>query len=357
MSNILRAFRSGMAVCVALAYSQTPAPAAKRVTLSITALDGKGNPVTDLTGSDFKIFDNGKPQTIAAFENAAPAGATVSTLILLDLLNSVPARREYISKQITSAVEPLDSGDSVFLLLLNNRGGTIPVRGLNRNPDEDTKLEGKAWNKQVHALLEDALKKSSGFRPFDDSQNTVRASTTFRTLLELGAQLNAISGPKTIVWITTGVENRIHTSSCNEVQWPSGAELFQAARCRKDCQWQDGWCLDYEPFLRNFGGTLEQSGIAIYNVIEKPDGVVPMTGEGSEEDTLTQLAGLTGGRTYSDGNIERAFADSRRDLAARYRMSFEPSAKDGKFHKLRVACSRKGVHFETRRGYLADQPQ
>ena len=56
-----------------MAQSQSPTvPAAdlahvKDVILTVTAVDGRGDPVTDLARDDFQIYDDGKPQAIAAF--------------------------------------------------------------------------------------------------------------------------------------------------------------------------------------------------------------------------------------------------------------------------------------------------
>lgn len=62
------------------AWSQTPPPPPpeqspytlqvhSRVVLTdVTITDGKGNPIHGLTRSGFRIFDNGRPQTIASFE-------------------------------------------------------------------------------------------------------------------------------------------------------------------------------------------------------------------------------------------------------------------------------------------------
>jgi hypothetical protein len=107
-----------LTACVLLAHAQP-----KDVILNVTAVDAKGHPVTDLTSADFQIFDQGKVQHFASFQ--ASAAQPPTTLIFLDLLNSIPGHREYESTLIVHALEPLETGDSVYLYLLTNHA-SIP---------------------------------------------------------------------------------------------------------------------------------------------------------------------------------------------------------------------------------------
>jgi hypothetical protein len=61
-----------IAVTLALVFAPPqdaqPAPAGTRlVDLNVIAVDGRGDPVTDLTADDFQIVDAGKPQRIVLF--------------------------------------------------------------------------------------------------------------------------------------------------------------------------------------------------------------------------------------------------------------------------------------------------
>jgi hypothetical protein len=80
-------------------FGQSPSPPSL-VHLRVAALDPAGRPVSDLSASDFKIWDQGKLQTIVAFSHQAAAplgpreytnrpGGVVPhhTAILFDLLN------------------------------------------------------------------------------------------------------------------------------------------------------------------------------------------------------------------------------------------------------------------------------
>src|SRR5580693_1026807 len=84
----------------ALALVVTPAPiygaragdipTASNVTLNLTAVNGSGEPISDLTQDEIHLFADGKPQPIAGFQDGAaksPAGPRPTTVILFDLMN------------------------------------------------------------------------------------------------------------------------------------------------------------------------------------------------------------------------------------------------------------------------------
>jgi hypothetical protein len=176
----------GMALAASGILAQTPVlaaapqstvnaqPANSRV-LNVTALDEKGRPVTDLTSADFQIFDDGKPQKITDFFPplpAAPGMAASTTLILFDLLNSVFTERENTATLIVQALQPVETGDSVFLYLLTNHGdlvpvhalampqkATVPVRGASHQKSSDS-----PWTQQVHPLLDQEIEKVNALR-------------------------------------------------------------------------------------------------------------------------------------------------------------------------------------------------
>jgi hypothetical protein len=97
--------------------------------------------------------------------------------------------------------------------------------------------------------------------------------------------------------------------------------------------------------LREFGEALARSGVAIYAV---PQSVVVGPG-------LDELAGLTAGRLNQDKDVGAAVRQARNDLRTSYQIGYFPPPQnwDGKFHKLRITCKRKGVRIQARSGYTA----
>jgi VWFA-related protein len=343
----------------------------KDVTLSVAAMDTNGHVVTNLTSSDFKIFDNGKLQHTVSFKPAAVQSGDETppptTVVLLDLLNGSPERYEYESQLLIRALEPLQSGNSVYLDLLTNHGDLYPVGGpgasqpggllpMAQGADVDEKPIGAPWTRQIHSLFDQAIQKVYGFRPIDDTDAGVRAEVTFRTLGQLAEQLSVLPGRKTIVWITRGAQNWVdYPYGCHDVTFP-GAGGYLAGTCSGDCRRLRGKCIDYTPFLRHFSMTLEQTSTSIYSVRENVGSSLPPNERGTAEDTLHRLADLTGAPMYSDGQTENAIVQSLENAPPRYQLGYEAPPPDGKYHKLRVVCTRKGVRTESRRGYFADQP-
>ncbi len=277
-----------------------------------------------------------------------------TTLIFWDLLNSIRGHREYTSSLIVRALQPLPLGDSVYLYLLTNHGELYPVHALQapRPPESG----GAPWTSQVRPALDQAIQKVYGLRPVDEQNEGIRAGETFHMLGELGEQLAQTPGPKTIVWITTGVSNwMLSPYGCQDLVFPGESGSYLAGKCSSDCAKWGGAekCIDYTPFLRHFSAEMARTGTSIYTVEETPVGGLPRAEQGSAKDTLQQLAGLTGGRMYSRGEVEKAIAQSLEDGRARYKLVFDGAA-DGKYHKLRVTSTRKGVNVEAPKGYFAE---
>jgi hypothetical protein len=59
---------------------------------------------------------------------------------------------------------------------------------------------------------------------------------------------------------------------------------------------------------------------------------------------------------YTGGEVGKAIAESLEDSRARYQIAFDAPPSDGKYHKLRVASTRKGVRLDAPRGYYGEQP-
>ena len=68
---------------------------------------------------------------------------------------------------------------------------------------------------------------------------------------------------------------------------------------------------------------------------------------GTPANTLQQLAELTGGRVYVSLNseVEPAIRDALQGVLGRYTMAYTAPVSDGKRHRLRVECTREGIHL------------
>jgi VWFA-related protein len=104
---------------------------------------------------------------------------------------------------------------------------------------------------------------------------------------------------------------------------------------------------DYSPKLQRLATTLDQSGITLNSVDQ---GSEPGSGTA---DTLKQFADLTGGRVYAS-DLDKAISEVMSASRSGYLIEYVAPPPDGKYHKIRVTCSRKGIRIQTRQGYYSN---
>ncbi len=357
---------------------QAPPPQAV-VNLNVIALDSKGQSVMDLQADDLRVQDNGKPQKISSFrrrqshlatpaalgprEYANRAGNVIphATVILFDQLNTQFADRGYVSNQLVNVLQKFESPDNLYLYLITTNGSLYPVHGLPGNEEDAAK--DSSWTRDIQAKLSEALRITLAHRPTDlviDIDARVRA--TFETLSMVAARLAAVPGRKTIVWLTHGVPISLSPARTGLADW-----------------------IDYTPYVEQLSQTLDHADVSIYAVQQSPPGTdtsgqadsgrmssanptgrggmsspsdpgaVPgVTGLGSEQ-TLDEFARLTGGRAWENNDIGGAIKQAVTDAKQSYLVSYTPPPEnwDGKYHKIRITCARKGVKLQARQGYYA----
>jgi hypothetical protein len=71
--------------------------------------------------------------------------------------------------------------------------------------------------------------------------------------------------------------------------------------------------------------------------------------------TLDEFANVTGGRQGSSKDIAAALKQAMNDVRVSYQLGYYAPERnwDGKFHKVRVTCKRKGVKIQAKTGYYA----
>ena len=348
--------------------AQAPPPEAQ-VNLNIVALDSKGQSVMDLSAADFRVSDNGKAQNIATFrrresrlspaETLGPrqysnrAGNAIphATVILFDQLNTQFADRGYVFNQLVRSLQQFESSDNLYLYLITTNGSLYPVHGLPDSEHTAAAADGP-WTRDIQARLTEALKITLAHRPNDLLVDIdARVRTTFATLSVVAARLAGVPGRKNIVWLTHGVPISLSPNRALAGDW-----------------------VDYTPFIQQLSQTLDRADVSIYAVQQSPPGSanVPESdmgrsasdgrgapdqaaaGIGSEQ-TLEQFASLTGGRAYTNNDISGAIKQAINDAKQSYLLSYTPPPEnwDGKYHKIRVTSTRKGIRLQTRQGYFA----
>jgi len=321
---------------------------------NVVAIDDRGQPVNDLTSSEFQVTDAGKRREIAFFRHnddklrQTPAlgpnefsnrrGGAVPhvTLVLFDLLNERFATRGVAANQIIKDLQPAESADSLYLYLLTLEGRTFAVHGLTGPEGESREQNGVPWTREIKPLLDGALRDVLRIKPVDIAEDVnFRVQVTLNALNSIALQLSMFPGRKNVVWVTDGVPIALGPR-------------------RSDT----GDFVDFTPLLRQLSEVFDRSGAAIYPVqqimLGSPDALNGGTGVDSRA-TLDELAGLTGGRPNSGKDIGAAVRQAVTDLRSSYQLGYyaQPRNWDGKFHKLRITCTRKGVRIQARSGYYA----
>lgn len=333
--------RSISIILLAASFAPAQSNPAKLVRLTAVAVDKQERPVRDLMSTDFKVFDNGKPQTIVFFRrgvghNAQPAplapnefsnrseGQRHTVVVLLDLLNNRFGARNYGANEITRALEDSESNADVYLYMLTLNGSLFPVVAL---PASGPRLgpPSEESNVSIQKSVDDAMRAVNRLRPLGVWINQ-QIDETYAAITTLALQMARFPGRKSLVWVTHGVPIEIRLE---------GGSYF-----------------DYTPSIAKFCDSLKNMGIAVYpNAISDQN----LTRSDPSMQTLDLIAGLTGGEVMAR-DVPGSVKQASRDEDANYTLQYYPSQekRDGKYHKVRVACSRSGVRILSEQGYYAD---
>ena len=192
------------------------------VLTDVTITDRSGNPVHGLTPSDFRIFDNGRPQKLASFEEhtgdtpaigSVSLGAhdfsngyllhppPVSNVILIDTSTLGLLDQMYLGEELTQFINVLPSGEP---LAIYNRMGLLTLLLQDFTSD--------------HGLLLTALQKAVPLFRQPDAQ----FASDLGALEQLMTQLQDLPGRKNILWFSGGSQFALRPDAST---LPSGVNL------------------------------------------------------------------------------------------------------------------------------------
>lgn len=298
------------------------------VRVNVVAVDSAGRPVSDLTATDFAVFDNGSPQQIASLrlnQNDQPS----PVVILFDLMNSGETSRGAVWSAIKTSLARTSFGGPLYLYLLAEDGSLYPVHALPGARAAQGSADA-SWIKDIGPLLDSAMQKVTQVRPQDvraasPVHLSARFNETYKALDDLRALMAASRGSKELLWITYGIPD--------EIQF-----------------WDHTWFYGTPP-LRQLGARFVQSGITVYSAdpgMNLDRGIL-------NRDSLDVLTGATGGRAFSTIDLNRGLDQIAAAARTNYSIEYEPAPTnwDGKYHKLHVTVARKGVRLQTELGYYA----
>jgi VWFA-related protein len=214
----------------------------------VVVTDRKGEPVKGLKKEDFQIFEEGKPQTIASFEEhkGVPDQAAMPPLphniytnypvekpadsvdvVLLDALNTPLSDQSKVRLQIASFLKSIPAGSHIAIFTLSSglqmvqgftSDGSLLLAALNKKPPQPSPLLGAGTvenldteiNKQLSltgagmpAGAVAAMEKMQQFQnQTQASQDRLRMNLTLQALQGLANYLQGIPGRKNVVWFS-----------------------------------------------------------------------------------------------------------------------------------------------------------
>jgi VWFA-related protein len=338
----------------------------------------KTGPVANLTGDDFTILDQGKPQKIAAFavrigQSAPPgllpskpgavsnrANGTSTTVFLFDSLNTadqtlgIPSSPQAVMRlEALKYLKAAKKGDqyAVYTLAKNIRvvedfSDDIPrvTQAVDRvwpehSPDQgadDFGNELLAQMLDLHNATANAMQKNA-VKEMQDAALKNRALITAQALESIARHLQGIPGRKKLVWLSSNfpavrTEQRAHNGLQTIEHQEFGREIDHAVRALND------------------------ANVAIYPIDPRDPYNAGLGAEGV--DTMNIFAEGTGGKAfYNQGDIAGAIKAAVDDSEVTYALGFYPQniKLDGSYHKLAVELAKKGLEVRARKGYYASE--
>jgi VWFA-related protein len=303
-----------------------------RVVLTDVAVtDKQGNPAHGLKVSDFRIFDNNKPQEIASFEEhhkdettpvsqpvLAPGVYTndylahpppVLNILFLDLTNISIEDQMYLAYQLGKFFEGLQPPDQVAIYARTG-GASILLQSFTSD----------------HARLRAAVRRIMprfpplGREYLDD----------FQTMRQIELYVGEIPGRKNVLWF-------------------SGGSTFYLRTDVTSLSVQDRWRAVYDE--------LEAHRIAIYPIDARGLTVAVSPSMLAQHAVMSNVAEATGGHAVYDYNgLALAAAEIIHNDGDYYTLTYSPRnfRYDNKWHKVRVTLPGTYYTLSYRRGYFAD---
>jgi len=311
------------------------------VRVDVSVVDGRANPVANLTADDFEIKEDGIAQAVQSFqflevtgdaqrpgdesltirsrEHAAAEAAREDVRVFLifwdeyhiERMPSANKAREFLTKFVTSAFGPAD--------LVGLMDPLTPLDAIELTRDREAlvraiqKLQGRyGIFLPTRSVIEEA------HLQFMSDVVRLRSEVTISALQAAAAYLGTLrESRKSIIFVSQGL---------------------------------DGLGRDAYHYLDELARAANGANTAIYTV--DPQG---LTG-GMSSGLLAEIAINTGGEAFLNVNYpERLLRRVVSAQSAYYLLGYQSSQNpsDGKFHKIDVRVKRRGLTVQARKGYWA----
>jgi VWFA-related protein len=384
------------ALALVAAAQEPPVPSfparAERVVVDVVVTDRNGEPVTGLAAADFEVSEDGERQRIVTFEaigpgtpptasGGGPAGTPAAPttgsvpgqfyVVAFDDVNMTPFKVLQAKAAVEAFVRSADEDDRILLVATSTgdarlsptgssrqdlldmvrdlKAGHLPDMSPDRISDYEAMLIHLLGDAETLARVHARIASSTGGGRMSTKANAAetyaraagRVRDTLRVLERLMDTMAREKGRKSVILVSEGfiLSPRIaEFRSVTQAAMRANAGLYFVDARRLDISGFDDIEPPWSTRRTDIAKTLaERAGEAF----------------GSE-----MLAQDTGGFTITNANdlaagMRRIAAETR----SYYLIGYDPTKEpDGRFRKIRVRVSRKGVRVRARRGYYAESP-
>lgn len=296
------------------------------VILNVGVADQKGRAVTNLSQSDFAVYEDGVKQSVVSFE---PSTAPFSLVLLLDMSGSTVNFRPTLKQSALRFIDALGPDDRVEVIAFNDKVQTLQRFTGDRREIAFAINEAKGrGNTNLYKAMRQALA--------DLSKEGKRR--------------------KAIVVLTDGLdteERKLDGKATAEAQ--TGDEAVATVKP------------DQSAALRSVLDLADRLGVTVYPLAlpsADPQKMLPLTPQQSAiysaaRTRMQTLADRTGGRLHEIRRLEdmgRLYAEVAAEMRTLYSLAYQSSnarPRDGKWRAVTVEVTRADAIARSRPGYYA----
>ncbi len=347
------------------------------VVVDVVAIDGKGQPVTDLKAADFTVLEDGKPQKISGFNFEHPGGALAQVMqvslppsvvtnapkfqsnslnvILFDTVNGDFAEHAYARDQLLKFLNSAELGRPVAIFALQTQLKLL----------HDFTTDNKALSEAVAKYRPPATtinsesieSRASAFSTRGDYHTSERGiETTLNQLNALAKVLAGYPGRKNLIWLSESFPLVLFPETMGQVNFdPQGLKNAGNGQSVHENLQTNAPFKDYAVLVKKVSDSLMAAQVAVYPV---DAGAVGKDDHLASQHTADNMAESTGGKSFKNSNdLVLGLRTGIEDGSTYYTLTYYPENKnwDGQFRRIQVKSDR-AMSLRYREGYYAVDP-
>jgi len=338
------------------------------VLLDVSVTDASGKPVTDLRQDEFRITEQGLPQTIASFEppsaHAMPAatsgrvivdstadlgriGEAPITIFILDELNMSFPDRAYARTKLLQwlARQPPVLPQPTALLTINDTDLHL-LRDFTQDRDALLSVLNKHSGDVVWRY------DSNGRTGEQASQNMAE---TLGAIERVSQAMRGVPGRKNVLWVGDGFPpvnmSDVGRTTANEIATNLRHLSSVMLHARVTLSIAGPTLKGHQPVAIETQSDSDMMSSGGYDGLNISQGGIAFSG----------LAPPTGGRAYQNRNdLDGEIAESIAAGSSYYTLSYRPTNPSNNpkaYRRIRVTVTRPGLTVQTRNGYFEEPAQ